>query len=65
MQKRREEITKEKFEELDKMDNKQFNNYIDSKIPIEWACGYGHYGAYLKEEDGKYYIIHNLGSSCD
>lgn len=61
----REEITKERYEELEKMDGKERAKVISNEIPIEWAIGYGWYGCFLAKTEDKYFIVHNLGSTCD
>ena len=60
-----EEITKEQYDEYKSEDPKIWKKEIRDKIPISWECGYGYYGTDLGIKDGKYYIIHTLGSSCD
>ena len=34
-------------------------------IPDAWKFGYGYYGYGVKEENGKYYVYHTIGSTCD
>lgn len=35
-------------------------------IPAEWWRGYGYYGYFVERtNDGKYYVYHNIGNSCD
>ena len=48
---------------------KDIKSYIERAqyfdILIEWYCGYGYYGCDVKEENGKYYVYHTIGESCD
>ena len=61
-----EEVTKEKFEMLSKLKDEDKEKYeLELNIPIEWYCGYGYYGSFPVEKGGKFYIIHNIGNSCD
>lgn len=45
------------------MSSADFNNEIESKIPVMWSNGYGWYGARLQNKEDKYYIIHNIGDN--
>lgn len=57
------EITKEEYERLSKCEN--LNAEIEPTISDIWRYGYGWYGCRLLEHDNRYYIEHNIGSSCD
>lgn len=59
----RREITKERFNYLKSLTAEKFKEALD--IPIAWRCGYGWYGCRLAEDNGKFYEIHTIGSSCD
>ena len=54
----RHEITQEQYEKA-KKDGPR------SIIPDDVKMGYGAYGAGVYEEDGKYFIRYDQGSSCD
>ena len=59
------EITKEQYERA-----MQHNGYIakEDESAIFTASeiwGYGVYSTKVKEENGKYYVYYELGSSCD
>lgn len=36
-----------------------------STLGPEIHCGYGYYGCWFKEKDGKHVVVWNCGSSCD
>ena len=59
----KEEISKEKYDQCKDMRYGELKKQFD--IPIEWECGYGYYGCCVFEKDGKYYVEHTIGSSCD
>lgn len=62
----KEEITKEKYELLKSMPyNEQHKELFPNGLPVDWECGYGYYGHAFKEENGRYYVFHTLGSTCD
>lgn len=61
----KQNISKERYNELLKLDRGKLNQEIEKNIPIEWELGYGWYGCYLTKDDENYYLCHNLGSSCD
>lgn len=65
MQYIKREISKERFYELSKLPHYDFQNKVESTIPDEWQYGYGWFGASLIEEDGKFYIEHKIGNSCE
>lgn len=52
------EITKEDFE-------KAKEHGVLFLIGESIICGYGVYGAEVKEIDGKYYLSYERGDSCD
>ena len=59
------EITKEQYERA-----MQHNGYIakedeSSIFTTAEIWGYGVYSTKVKEENGKYYVHYELGSSCD
>lgn len=60
------EITKEIYDRA-MMNNKHIVTKEDwnTVFTISESCGYGIYGYDLIEEDGKYYVLFNRGSSCD
>lgn len=59
------EITQEQYEKS-KSEPLAFRTEIEADLPKEWVCGYGWYGYDTYEsEDGKYYIRHSIGDSCD
>lgn len=58
------EITKEKYEKI--MEKNGFVSSNDSEIFADWEIwGYGVYSPKVIEEDGKYYVKFERGSSCD
>lgn len=59
------EITKEIYDRYLSMSVGDWKAEVRKTIPIEWECGYGYYGTDLVARDGKYYIVHTLGSTCD
>mgnify|MGYP007115377552 CR=1 FL=1 len=61
------EITKDEYEELIIMSYADREQFVNDKLPISIACGYGYYGHRLRIDptDGKYYIICDIGTSCD
>lgn len=60
----KQQITKDEYEES--MNNPTvYKSKIEKNIPIQWSCGYGYYGFQTKEEDGNFFIVHTIGSSCD
>ena len=59
------EITEEKYNELSQLTRGELMMEVYKTIPVHWECGYGWYGCRLIREDGKYYIQHTIGSSCD
>lgn len=60
-----ENITKESYERFKSMTKADFYDEIKKDLPIDWVCGYGWYGAYLGQNNGEYYIVHELGDSCE
>jgi hypothetical protein len=65
MQEVKREISEELYKEYKAMSRSQFLKTIDEHIPMSWRYGYGHYGARLAKIDGKYYVIHTIGDTCD
>lgn len=61
----KQQISRELYNQYRAMSTSDFLKEIDKAIPIEWECGYGHYWADLLEQNGKYFIIHTIGSHCD
>lgn len=58
------EISKEAYEKS-LSEPHAFRVEIEQDLPREWVCGYGWYGYETYEKDGKYYIKHVVGESCD
>ena len=66
MQEIRKEINEETYNKYVGMRYKDRCEELISTIPDEWVLGYGYYGHYLTEDgNGKYYIVHRIGNSCD
>lgn len=65
MQEVKREISEGMYKEYKAMSRSAFLKTIDEQIPIDWRFGYGHYGARLAKIDGKYYVIHTIGDTCD
>lgn len=61
----KEEITKEEYERYMSMPRAEMIKEIEAGINDMWRWGYGWYGCELAEEDGKYYIYHKIGDTCD
>ena len=59
------EISKEEFDKLKAMSYGQRSPLVIDKLPERILMGYGYYGHILKEVDGKYLIVCDIGSSCD
>lgn len=59
------EISKEKYDDYMSRPDKEWKAEVDKTIPQAWICGYGYYGNRLAAKDGKYYIVHTIGDSCD
>lgn len=60
------EISKEKYDTLkDLTYAEQESALFPNGIPEAWEWGYGYYGHAVYEKDGKYYVSHRIGSSCD
>lgn len=59
------EITEEEYKRLEAMSYGERVEEIESKIGADWKYGYGYYGHSLIEKEGKYYIVHSIGDSCD
>lgn len=66
MQEIRREINEETYNKYARMSYKDRCNELIPTIPDEWMLGYGYYGHYLNTDgNGKYYIVHRIGNSCD
>lgn len=65
MQNIKKKISSEEYRRLSYLKQSDLNFEVEKTIPIHWKCGYGWYGCKLIEEDGKYYIEHRIGDSCD
>lgn len=57
------EITKEKYDYYESQPSVSAS--IKSEMPNDIICGYGYYGGYIYESNGKYYMRYSIGSSCD
>ncbi len=61
----REEITPAQFAEYKAMSAGELNSTVERGLPESITLGYGYYGASLEAKDGKFYLLTNIGSSCD
>lgn len=61
----RSAISKDTYDRYMSMPAKKWKEEVDEIIPQAWICGYGYYGNRLEAKDGKYYIVHSIGDSCD
>ena len=58
-------ITKEEYEELNKLSYGEQNKIVESKLSPDILYGYGFYGHFLAASDGEYRIVCRVGDSCD
>lgn len=65
MQSVREEITEEDYKRYVKMSHEDFYEEITPKLPDAWVMGYGWYGCIPVKIDGKFFLQHTIGDSCD
>lgn len=65
MQRYKEIISKKEYDQLYQLSRAELIQTVENKIPDNWSCGYGWYGCQLLQDNNKYYIIHDLGQSCD
>lgn len=65
MQQIEREISKELYDNYASRSAADWKAEIREKLPESWVCGYGYYGTDLVAKNGKYYLIHTIGSSCD
>lgn len=61
----KEELSKEKYSEYQRLSYSDREALIEQEVPAQWIYGYGYYGHSLLCRDGKYFIIHTIGNSCD
>lgn len=62
----REELNEETYNKYARMTYRDRCNELIPTIPDEWIFGYGYYGHYLtKTYNGKFYVVHRIGDSCD
>ena len=59
------EITPEQYAAYKAMTAGELNRTIENGLPEEIVCGYGFYGASIREHNGKFYLLIKTGSSCD
>ena len=59
------EISKEIYDKAMENNGHIPKDMEEQVFGIAVLCGYGLYGNRVKEEDGKYYVTYNRGSSCD
>lgn len=59
------EITKEQYDELVVLRYPERYKRIEDSLPPQWIYGYGYYGNRLYHEGGKYYLVHDIGNTCD
>ena len=57
------EITKEKYDYY--ISQPSVSAAIKSEMSDDIVCGYGYYGGFVYELDGKYYMRYFVGSNCD
>lgn len=65
MQVVKNEISKEEYNKYKEIDISERNAVVRATLPEYIIFGYGYYGSFLTEENGKYYLCLNIGSSCD
>lgn len=61
----KDEISKEKYDDYMSRPVSEWKAEVRKNIPEAWICGYGYYGTDLVARDGKYYLVHCIGDSCD
>jgi len=58
-------ITEEEYMDYKNNPKGQSDRFIDRHGNMSWKYGYGFYGMKLIENDEGYFVIYNLGDSCD
>lgn len=65
MQKMKIKISKEEFDRISTMETIERNQAISDIVPAYVHMSYGYYNGNIREEDGNYYVIANIGDTCD
>lgn len=65
MQEVKQEITEERYKRYVTTPYGEWRGEVEATIPEAWNYGYGWYGCRPMEQDGKFYLLHNIGDSCD
>ena len=68
MERLEKEISKEMYDKCREITGGK--TYVPDELEVEIfgvavVRGYGLYGTYIYERDGKYYVKYEIGSSCD
>lgn len=58
-------VSLEEYKRLSEMGHAERTEIIKDMLPASIICGYGYYGHSLKQKDGRFYIVCEVGSSCD
>lgn len=63
----KQEITEERFNELLAIPRRDRSEHLraEFKAPESFVMGYGYYGSSLRCEGNRYFIVHDIGGSCD
>lgn len=59
------EISFDDYVRYTTMPHREASEEIKEELPPEWIYGYGYYGWQAINLQGKYYLRHTIGSSCD
>ena len=65
MQTVKSEITEAEYKRYASTPYGEWRKEVEATIPDHWRYGYGWYGCAPMEKDGKFYLVHTIGSSCD
>ena len=58
-------VSSEEYKRLSEMTYGERTAFVKNLLPASVICGYGYYGHALKQKDGRFYIVCDIGSSCD
>ena len=61
----RREITKEQYVRAIANGGQLIEADMETVFSDSERCGYGVYGRSVTEDDGEYYVLFSLGSTCD